>query len=69
MSFTDLSSPISALNRVNTTLVWFVDMMGLGDKYWQTDRAGVSLRGGGWGFPPATMNMALGYFQRKITEK
>ena len=59
MSFTDLSSPISALNRVNTTLVWFVD----------TDRAGVSLRGGGWGFPPATTNMALGYFQRKITEK
>ena len=33
MSFTDLSSPISALDRVNTTLVWFVDMMRLDDKY------------------------------------
>ena len=31
--------------------------------------AGLSLRGGGWGFPPATMNVFPGYFQRKIKEK
>ena len=30
---------------------------------------GLSLRGGGRGFPPATMNMAQGYFQRKIEPK
>jgi len=30
---------------------------------------GLSLRSGGRGFPPATMNMAPGYFQRKIKEK
>ena len=30
---------------------------------------GLSLRGGGRGFAPATMNMAPGYFQRKIKEK
>ena len=27
---------------------------------------GLSLRGGGQGFSPATMNVAPGYFQRKI---
>ena len=26
------------------------------------------LRGGDWGFPPATMNVVPGYFQRKIEE-
>ena len=30
---------------------------------------GLSLRGGGRGFPPATMNVVPGYFQRKIEEK
>ena len=30
---------------------------------------GLSLRGGGWGFPPATMNVAPGYFDRKSEEK
>ena len=30
---------------------------------------GLSLRGVGWGFPLATMNVAPGYFQRKIEEK
>ena len=34
-----------------------------------TTTPGLSLRGGGWGFPPATMNLAPGYFQRKIEEK
>ena len=29
----------------------------------------LSLRGGGRGFPPDTMNVAPGYFQRKIAEK
>ena len=29
----------------------------------------LSLRGGGRGFPPATMNMAPGYLQKKIEEK
>ena len=34
------------------------------------DREGLSLRrGGGQGFPLATMNMAPGYFHRKIEEK
>ena len=28
-----------------------------------------ALRGGGGGFPPATMNVVLGYFHRKIEEK
>ena len=31
--------------------------------------AGLSLRGGGRRFPPATMTMAPGHFQRKIKEK
>ena len=31
--------------------------------------AGLSLRGGGQGFPPATMNVAPGYFHRKIEEE
>ena len=30
---------------------------------------GLSLRAGDWGFPPATVNVAPGYFQRKIKEK
>ena len=30
---------------------------------------GLSLRGGGRGFPPATKNVAPGYFHRKIEEK
>ena len=33
------------------------------------DREGLSLRGGGRGFPTAKMNMAPGYFHRKIEEK
>ena len=33
------------------------------------DQEGLSLRGGGQEFPPATMNMAPGYFHRKIEEK
>ena len=28
-----------------------------------------SLRGGGWGFSPATINVLPGYFHRKIEEK
>ena len=31
--------------------------------------SGLSLRGGGRGFPLATMNVAPGYFDRKIEEK
>ena len=31
--------------------------------------AGLSLRGGGQGFPPPAMNVILGYFHRKIEEK
>ena len=31
--------------------------------------AGLSLRGGGRGFPPVTKNVAPGYFHRKIEEK
>ena len=30
---------------------------------------GLSLRGGGQGFPPVTKNVAPGYFHRKIEEK
>ena len=30
---------------------------------------GLSLRGGGRGFPPATKNVAPAYFHRKIEEK
>ena len=30
---------------------------------------GLSLRGGGWGFPPVIMNVAPGYFHGKIEEK
>ena len=29
---------------------------------------GLSVRGGGWGFPPVTNNVAPGYFHRKIKE-
>ena len=29
---------------------------------------GLSLRAGGWGFPPATMSVAPGYFYWKIEE-
>ena len=29
----------------------------------------LSLRAGGWGFPPATMSVAPGYFYGKIEEK
>ena len=31
-------------------------------------KAGLSLRGRGWGFPPATMNVVTGYFLKKIEE-
>ena len=31
--------------------------------------SGLSLRGGGRGFPPATMYVFPGYFQRKMKEK
>ena len=37
--------------------------------FMQSYTTGLSLRSGGWGFPPATMNVAPGYFQRKIEEK
>ena len=39
-------------------------------KEWQITWAhpGLSLRGGGRGFPPATMNLAPGYFDKKIEE-
>ena len=30
---------------------------------------GLSLRGGGWGFPLAIMNVAPGYFHREIESK
>jgi len=30
---------------------------------------GLSLRGGGWGFALATMNVAPGYFRREIESK
>ena len=30
---------------------------------------GLSFRGGGRGFPPATMNVFPGYFQKKMKEK
>ena len=30
---------------------------------------GLSLRGGGWGFPLATMNVVPGYFHREIELK
>ena len=32
-------------------------------------RLSLSLRGGGWGFPLATMNVAPWYFHRKREEK
>ena len=31
--------------------------------------SGLSLRGGGQGFPPATMNMFPGYFHQEIEQK
>ena len=40
-----------------------------GPETMKIDSAGLSLRGGGRGFPPATMNKTPGYFQRKIKEK
>ena len=33
------------------------------------NKPGLSLRGGGRGFPPATKNVAPAYFHRKIEEK
>ena len=35
----------------------------------QQVKTGLSLKGGGWGFLLTTMNMALGYFHRKIEPK
>ena len=29
----------------------------------------ITLRAGGWGSPPATMNVVLSYFHTKIAEK
>ena len=37
--------------------------------FMQSYTTGLSLRGRGWGFPLATMNVAPGYFQRKIEAK
>ena len=34
-----------------------------------SEDAGLSLTGGGWGFPPATKNGAPDYFHRKKEEK
>ena len=39
------------------------------EKSSQRLRPGLSLRGGGRGFPPATKNVAPGYFHRKKEEK
>ena len=39
------------------------------EKSSQRLRPGLSLRGGGRGFPPATKNVAPGYFYWKIEEK
>ena len=38
------------------------------DIFWN-HTLGLSLRAGGWGFLPATINMILGYFHRKIEGK
>ena len=40
-----------------------------GRKNGQQKTAGLSLRGGGWGFPPATLSVIPSYFHRKIEEK
>ena len=37
--------------------------------YFLNGISGLSLRGGGRGFPPATVNVAPGYFHRKIEPK
>ena len=37
--------------------------------FMQSFTIGLSLRGRGWGFPLATMNVVPGYFHRKIEEK
>ena len=37
--------------------------------FYKTGYTGLSLRGGSWGFPPATMNVVPGYFRRTLEEK
>ena len=37
--------------------------------YYNKINTGLSFKGGGWGFPPATMNVVAGYLRRKRQEK
>lgn len=59
------------LKMLITTYQWVSTLVQkrLGEHHKQTTCAAkLSLRGGGQGFPLATMNVAPGYFQRKIEE-
>ena len=49
-------------------MIWFVCASDC-FLYYDQNKTGLSFRGGGGGFPPATMNVVPGYFHRKIEEK
>ena len=60
------------LKMLITTYQWVSTLVRkrLGEHHKQTiSAARLSLRGGGQGFLPASINFAPGYFQRKIKEK
>ena len=60
------------LKMLITTYQWVSTLVRkrLGEHHKQTTSAArLSLRGGGQGFLPASINIAPGYFQRKIEEK
>ena len=60
------------LKMLITTYQWVstLERKRLGQHHKQTiSAARLSLRGGGQGFLPASINFAPGYFQRKIEEK
>ena len=60
------------LKMLITTYQWVSTLVRkrLGQHHKQTiSAARLSLRGGGQGFLPASINFAPGYFQRKIEEK
>ena len=63
-------SPIKT-RKFNHYFVSFTCMHNFGEQTRQVSRhvPGLSLRAGGWGFLPATVNLAPGYFHRKIEEK
>ena len=55
--------------QIINLIILFIAFVGLFMDPLIHTQSGLSLRGRGWGFAPATKNAAPGYFHRKMEEK